>query len=311
MNKPTAFNISPLERSNAEAILKVIYDNKNGFMGHFVGTIKQSSNISNRKKTEFNPTLDEAFISALDSGITDNRKQFYYIKDYVKERNIDVSDECITSFIERKYVNLHSRRRRFIEKASMQSQLKGYVSFFVTWTYDDKKQTEESFRKRIKKLCGNLHTRNGWKVMGVFERAPETGRLHFHGLVYCKPEKMVGQIITVREYNPLTGRVEEHHSNSFFLERFGRNDFAPITCKNLEDLKLYHDGKTNQQVIDYILKYILKSGEYVFYTRGIASYFETPYNESRIASDYIDFVQKFVLFDDILDTEPDVVFMRC
>ena len=57
-------------------------------------------------------------------------------------------------------------------------------NYFVTFTYDPKKHTAESFNKKLRKCLSNLHTRRGWKYMGVFEEGFENGTLHFQALLY-------------------------------------------------------------------------------------------------------------------------------
>ncbi|MCD7729276.1 MAG: hypothetical protein LUI60_05120, partial [Clostridia bacterium] len=105
-------------------------------------------------------------------------------------------DNWIEEKIKRKLNNLLHRKKRFRRKAYLNPW-----NYFVTFTYDDKKQTEDSFKKRLRKCLSNLHTRRGWKYMGVFEHAPETGRLHFHGLLYVPSGEMVGTITEKSDYS--------------------------------------------------------------------------------------------------------------
>lgn len=305
------------EQNNVNSILKCVYERpKNGYGGHFVAHYKYHDSVK-RKKSK--ATMDEVFqdfyIQALEANCFTVEKQVpYIIKLYIESGEI-IDRDYVEKHCIRCYRNYINRVKRFNSKLDMIMKFrKGYEIYFVTFTYDDKKHTEDSFRKTLKKCFGNFHTRRGWLVMGVFERAPETQRLHFHGLLSCKKNQMVGKITYKVEYNPLTGRKEGHHSNSFFEKRFGRCDFAPIYCTDIMEEKLYHDGKRNQQVINYILKYIMKSGEKVFFTRGMATHLEIPAEHVEFASEFINFIQKFVLFDDTFNEGSGLlkhVRMRC
>ena len=54
----------------------------------------------------------------------------------------------------------------------------------MTFTCDPIKLTQESFMKKLRKCLANLHTRRGWRYMGVFEYGEVTGAIHFHVLLY-------------------------------------------------------------------------------------------------------------------------------
>ena len=79
--------------------------------------------------------------------------------------------------IDKKQRNMWKRIKRFKRKVSMNQW-----NYFVTFTCDPKKHTEESFRKKLRKCLSNLHTRRGWKYMGVFESAEFLGRFVQSGL---------------------------------------------------------------------------------------------------------------------------------
>jgi len=82
------------------------------------------------------------------------------------------SDEEARLFVElnfeRKKKNLIARRIRMTRKANLQD-----FNFFVTFTFDDKKHTEDSFRKKMRNCLSLLSSRKGWKYIGVWERSPE------------------------------------------------------------------------------------------------------------------------------------------
>ena len=201
-------------------------------------------------------------------------------------------DKYVADKIERQHRNMFARKKRF--------RRKGYLNtwtHFVTLTYDDEKQTAETFRKKLRKCLSNLHTRRGWKYMGVFEESPETGRLHFHGLFYIPEGEMVGRIVERRDYSTKQGKMMIRHESEFFADSLGRNDFEEITMEELRH------GKT----LEYILKYIEKTGERVVYSRGIPSQVCKVLPAREIVGRLQDFMTKYVLFDDTIDWKRDVM----
>ena len=124
-------------------------------------------------------------------------------------------------------------------------------NYFVTFTYDPKKHTAESFRKKLRKCLSNLQTRRGWKYMGVFEEGGERGTLHFHALLYVPKDKMIGRIETKREYSLKRRGRYTRYANTFFEENFGISDF-----QELNPVLLKRGG-----TLRYLLKYISKTGE--------------------------------------------------
>ena len=59
--------------------------------------------------------------------------------------------------------------------------------------------------------------------------------------------------------------------------------------------------------IEYILKYIEKSGERIVYSRGIPTEICMKIADEEIAVEMQDFMTKFVLFDDAINFERDVL----
>lgn len=197
--------------------------------------------------------------------------------------------------MERERMNYHARVKRFKRKAFWNNW-----NYFCTFTYADEKVTEEAFKHRLRRALSNFHTRRGWYYMGCFERAPETGRLHFHGLFYVPDGEMVGQIREEEGYSKKSHKRIVTRINSWFEKRYGRNDFMPITSD------LVKRGPT----LDYILKYIQKTGERIIYSRGIPSETVTEVCYDQCACEFFHFVKKWVLFDDwrnIKKVSPDVL----
>ena len=86
--------------------------------------------------------------------------------------------------------------------------------------------------------------------------------------------------------------MQKANCNIFFLNAFGRNDMTEV--------------QANEMTIEYILKYIEKTGEKIVYSRGIASEIIKRVCREDIATEFEDFILKMVLFDDTIDFERDI-----
>lgn len=248
---------------------------------------------NDEKKAAFDIAFDSLYFYALRSGLKGADLAASVVaglaKLYPTRKDLD---EYVAEKIEKKQRNAYARKKRFRRKAALNRW-----NYFVTITYDDKKHTAETFRKKLRKCLSNLHTRRGWKYMGVFELAPDTGRLHFHALIYVPDGQMLGEIVEKKDYSTAQGKVQITHSNSFFAESFGRNDFEGLNAMELKR------GNT----LNYLLKYISKTGERIVYSRGIPTEIYKKVKDNDIATKMLDFVEKFVLFDDTIDWERDIM----
>ncbi len=193
-------------------------------------------------------------------------------------------NEFVAAEMKRRAHNNAARKKRFRRKAYLNTW-----SYFVTLTYADEKHDEQTFRKALRKCLSNLHSRRQWLYMGVFERAPETDRLHFHGLVYVPDGQMIGTLAEISDYSTKQHGMQTRHENTFFASKYGRNDFDVV---NGNDIKL---GNT----LAYLLKYISKSGERLIYSRGIPDHINAVIADKDIAAEMTDYGTKFVLFDDV------------
>ena len=162
---------------------------------------------------------------------------------------------------------------------------KGY--YVDTFTYSDEKHTEDSFRKKLLCCLGHFHTRKGWKYMGVWERAPKTKRLHFHGLLYVPEGTMPGELFEKRDYNLNTRRMQTTIQNTYFNERFGRCDFESVVR-----VPMMYD-----RAVGYILKYIEKTGERLVYSRGTPMYLLTDVEEKDVLTRMGEENRKLLLVD--------------
>lgn len=260
--------------------------------GHYVGTLVQRSSLKPVKREklleEKNVFFDSLYSTATQLGYVRSERLDFIRTGLTKFFSDCGVDEYISERIKKKLHNTYVRKKRFRRKAYLNKW-----NYFITITYDDEKQTEDSFRKKMRKCLSNLHTRRGWKYMGVFERAPETGRLHFHALVYVPVGEMLGSITEVKDYSTAQGRMQITHSNSFFERYFGRNDFEEMTETQLRY------GNT----LNYILKYIEKTGERIVYSRGIPTVICKKVSDSNVITEFTDYVEKFVFFDNVISEE--------
>ena len=242
--------------------------------------------------------LSELYMTAVQSGIKEE-KIYSYIKNSLPDALSELSNinELLEKGIKQAKHNIYSRLKRFRRKARLNKW-----THSVTITYDDKKHSEESFRTKLKKTLSNLHTRRGWKYMGAFERSPKNKRLHFHALFYIPKNEMVGEMKTRRDFSTKEHKMQTTIYNTFFEKAFGRNDFEKIS-----DAQEVKKGKA----IDYITKYITKSGEKILYSRDIPSEIYKYLSQNDLAANYFDFVSKYVLFDDVIDIEKDIQKIEC
>ena len=195
-----------------------------------------------------------------------------------KINDIEKSQEIVNKVIEKEKRNKIVRLTRLYRKANLQQW-----NYFCTFTYDSTKLTEEEFRKKFLNCLRHLATRKGWKYIGVFERSQELKRLHFHG-IFVIPERL--DLIETKDYSTKTHQMQITHQNTFFLERFGRNDFKPIE----------NNIGINEAII-YMLKYIRKTGEKVIYSKHLQTYFVTDIEENDVVCTIGQEDRKILLFD--------------
>ena len=183
--------------------------------------------------------------------------------------------------LRRKRNNLIARRIRMTRKANLQE-----FTHFVTFTYSDALHTETSFKKGLGTCLRHYADRRGWKCMGVWERSPEKQRLHFHGIFYIPEGTMPGQMMDVNDFNFKSKKRKITHQNTYFNEHFGRSDFEKI--ENDYDL---------QYAMNYLIKYIEKSGERIVYYGDLPQYFVSDVMEDDIICPYGEGGRKFILAD--------------
>lgn len=134
----------------------------------------------------------------------------------------------------------------------------------------------------------------GWKYIGAWERSPEKQRLHFHTLLYIPDGNEVGELKEVNDYDTISHKRQITYQNTFFLERYGRNDFKPICKQDLGD------------TVGYLMKYIGKSNERLTYSRNLPQYFVSDILDKDVICGYGVEDRKLLLgdsFDCFIDGE--------
>lgn len=274
-------NITPCED---DLILALNEDNVSPEQSPSTDKNEQSTaekTLVKRRKTTKKQLFDELYQKCLSLKKKERRQKLingmlpYFKTEEETEKYVDLN-------LERKLRNLISRRIRMCRKANLQQ-----FNYFCTFTYDDKKHTEQSFRKSLKKTLSNFYTRRGWKYIGVWERSPKKQRLHFHGLFYIPDGTMPEWLYEDNTYSFNQHKRQITTQNMYFTERFGRNDFERIESRNrLGD------------AMAYILKYIEKSGERIVYSKGLPQYFISDVMDEDIVCTIGMEDQKLLLFDD-------------
>lgn len=187
----------------------------------------------------------------------------------------------IAQNLDRKKRNLIVRRIRMTRKANLAD-----FNYFCTFTYDSNLHDEASFKKKLKTCFRHLCERRGWKYMGVWERGDKTDRLHFHGLFNIPDGEMVGMLFAKRDYNFSLHQMRTTYQNLYFNERFGRSDFEHID--NIERLG---------SALQYLMKYIEKTGEKIVYSKGLPQYLIVDICEDDVATRIGIEDRKLLLFD--------------
>lgn len=237
------------------------------------------------KKEEKTDTPKEKFETAYaESQSLPKRERKKHIAEKMKDsfQSEEQRTAFIKSNIERKKVNAMKRRTRLMRKVYLQEW-----NFFVTFTFDSAKHTEETFKAKLRNILKHLVNRKGWKYIGVWERSPEKQRLHFHGIFYIPENAMIGELIEVKDYSAKSHRMQTTFQNTYFTKHFGRNDFKSLNRQ--EDV---------MQSVRYLLKYIEKSNERLVYGGKLPTYFVSDISDEDIVCPIGVDDRKALLFDD-------------
>ncbi len=193
-------------------------------------------------------------------------------------------DEFVNINLDRKQRNLICRRIRMTRKANLAN-----FNYFCTFTYDDKLHTETIFKKKLRTCFRHLCERRHWKYMGVWERAPKTDRLHFHGL-FSIPDESFLELTTCRDYDTKGHKMQKSNQTLYFNTRFGRSDFKVLD----------EDEKRLGNALAYLMKYIEKTDEKIVYSKGLPQFFISDILDNDIICPIGQEDKKLLLFDDFM-----------
>lgn len=196
--------------------------------------------------------------------------------------NEQAAREYVDRNLRRKQRNLIARRIRMVRKANLQ-----IFNYFVTLTYNSAIHTEQSFKRKLRTTLSRFADRKEWRYIGVWERSPQKKRLQFHGVFHIPEGTLSGEMEEVNSYSFATHKRQITMQNSFFLKRFGRNDFEKITDENRIG-----------DALSYLMKYIEKSGEKIVYSRDLPQFFLSDVMEEDIVCPFGVEDKKLLLYDD-------------
>lgn len=247
----------------------------------------KSIEIKQEKTTQIVRTLtkkelfEELYTKYIDLKRNERKNKIIYeMLPYFKDR--ESCEVFVFNNFERKQRNLICRRVRMCRKANLAN-----FNYFCTFTYDNNLHTENTFKNKLRTCLRNLCFRKKWKYMGVWERAPETKRLHFHGLFNIPDNNMPGELIECEDYNFSAHKRIKTYQNTYFNSKFGRSDFKEINTKS--DL---------MNEVRYICKYIEKTGEKIVYSKGLPQYFISDIMDEDVVCTIGQEDRKLLLFDD-------------
>ena len=196
------------------------------------------------------------------------------------------TEEQAREFIERNLERLQRnkivRKTRLARKIHLQEW-----NWFCTFTFDDGKHTEQSFRAKLSTCLRHFSSRREWRYVGAWERSPEKQRLHFHGIFFIPETAMPGRLEERSAYSFNSHKRRIIVQNTYFNERFGRNDFSPIDTE-----------RDIGSAVAYLMKYIGKSGERLVYSRGLPTYFVSDIMEKDVICTIGQEDRKLLLSDD-------------
>ena len=261
---------------------KVYYDG-----GHYIAiphTESPTTKKSGGKRYGYGTEEMKQIVETELKGIRSKKKQESKATELVEalKTNFESEEkaaEFVTAEMERINRNYIVRLTRLKRKVNL-----GNWNYFCTFTYDDKKHTEDSFKEKLRNCFKKMSHRKGWIYIGVWERS-KTNRLHFHGLFNIPKNAMVGDLTEHRDYSTKAHKMQTTLQNSYFSERFGRNDFAPIKKNSFGNATAY------------LMKYIGKSDERIVYSKNTPAYFISDILDEDVACTIGQEDKKLLLYD--------------
>jgi len=249
-----------------EEEIEQYYLNKKQMNADTVAPFKKKERVKKTKRVTRGGEFKRLYEECKNMKVKDQKK---YLMNCIRRLfpSLKAAEQYVDRKLMDKYRALVERRKRFMRKAYINN-----FDYFVTFTYADEKHTEESFRKKLMKTLQNYASRYGWKYMGVWERGGQTNRLHFHALLKIPDGTLPGDLVEVVDFNMKTHKQKKTMQNTFFGKKFGRNDFE----------KIIKNPRAYVEAVEYILKYISKTGERIVYSRKLPMYLYSDINEEDV-----------------------------
>ena len=270
---------------------------------HFVASIPNSRSKGGggyhprRKDAEL---FDEYYVKAQREGISERNIASWIEENIMMERDISewIPSERCRELLKNKKRSEHLRYKRYQGKLFLTN-----FNWYVTFTYDSKKETEESFVKRLKRCFSNFKCREDWRVVAVPEDGEENGRRHWHCFLRIPDGNMVGELFLNKAYSTKRKKYETWTDNTYFNKRFGNSVWKAI---NKSDLK--HGGALR----GYLLKYLRKSGNKMYYSRDLPHELVREIDtDTDVSCTYFNHGYKAVLFDSVVNKETDMPENAC
>ena len=266
---------------------KVTYDGS-----HYVASIPDSwgSGGGGYNPRKWDSILfDEYYQRAQVEGVSDGRIASYIEDNIRRDRDIVdwIPSERCSQLLKNKKRSIHKRYKRYEGKLYLTD-----FNWYVTFTYDSLKETVKSFEARLKKCFSNFKCRKNWRVVGVPEDGEENGRRHWHCFIKIPEGSMVGELFLNKKFSTKRKKYETWTDNTYFNNRFGQSKWEAITK---EDLR--HGGALR----GYLLKYLQKSGNRMFYSRDLPHELHVEVDtDTDVACTYYNYGYKSVLFDNVV-----------
>lgn len=230
--------------------------------------------LKKRVKSEEEIAMSEAFDSLYSYAAVKYCDRPAAMRMYIETElyeDYDFTSEWLDDKLKQKQKLLWLRRRRVYWKSFLAN-----FNYFVTFTYDDEKMTESEFRDDIKRCLSNLASRRGWVYAGLWERGGESDRLHLHVLIRIPEGQDIGYYYYSTDYDTRKRKMVTIRRNTFFDERFGRNDFAPINTV-----------VRGRSPVGYVIKYLEKSEDNVLYSHHLPTFLGTEVSDDEVADEMI------------------------
>jgi len=274
-----------------------VYHDGSHFIANLGGGVgkpasKHSSKVEDPVYDKFIEYYGEAIYKKINKKERLEYIQWCFIEDAEDLINDVPSEEELEAYYKRYVSALHKRRLRFRRKAYLNEW-----TWWTTFTYDDKKLTQDEFEHSIRCKLSDLCSHFGWLAMIRWEEGELNSRTHLHALLYVPEGTMPGEMFLDHQYSYKRRRQEYFTNNTYFAERFGKTVWEKI-----EDLK------NCKSIINYMLKYIEKNDGKIIYSRGIPDHLEAELDIDRYASSVYehDYSLKAVLFSSLFQSTQEI-----